>query len=171
MNVNSMTNSSYLSQIHNKYKAQSQDTTAGNMAQKDSKYDSLMQQVDTSVMSMLDTDKSGSIDKAEFSALAQQLSQGKDVSKSAENAFNLIDSNKDGSIDAGELMAILEQLSAKNKAQNMSAKLENSATNQAVEIKEKSNKGSLQSILMKNAMSAYSSTHIPANINGVNLKA
>lgn len=171
MNVNSMTNSSYLSQIHSKFKTQSQDAAAGNMAQKDSQYDSLMQQVGTSVMAMLDTDKSGAIDKAEFSAIAQQLSHGKDITKNADNAFNLIDKNKDGSIDPAELMAILEQLSTKNKAQQMSAKLENSVTNQAVENKEEPNKGNLQSALMKNALSAYSSTHIPVNSNGVNLKA
>ena len=171
MNVNSMTNSSYLSQLHSNNKAQSQNAVAGNMAQKNSDYNSLMQQIDTSVMSMFDTDKSGSIDRAEFSAVAQQLSQGKDITKSSEDAFNLIDTNKDGTIDSAELLAILEQLSTKDKAQKLSSKEQNNAANQIAQVKEEADTKKFQSALMQNALSAYTSTHIPANSLGVNLKA
>lgn len=169
MNVNSSGVSSYWAQMQSNSKVQSQSSASG-MAPKGD-YGSLMQQIDASVMSMLDTNQNGSIDKTEFSDMAKQLSQGQSVSSNTDKAFAAIDSNGDGSITADELMKMLEQLSTKHKAHKMSARAQESIINQTTQTNEESSTHNMQSVLMKNILSAYSSTHVATNTTGVNLKA
>lgn len=73
-------------------------------------YTSIMQQAADTLMSTLDTDKSGTVDKAEFSQAAQALAEktGKTYND-ADTAFSSIDSNNDGAISADELMKALQQ--------------------------------------------------------------
>lgn len=171
MNVNSAAQSSYLSQMQNNAKVQSQSSASGKVPNQ-GQYGSLMQQIDSSLMTMLDTNQNGSIDKAEFSDMAKQLSQGKSVSSNTDKAFAKIDTNKDGTITADELMSMLEQLSTKNKAKKMSERLEQSVNNQPTQINNQaSDKNNMQSVLMKNILSAYSSNYVASNTSGVNLKA
>lgn len=171
MNVNGAIQSSYLAQMQNSSRVQSQSGASGRVPNKN-QYGALMQQIDSSVMSMIDTNKNGSIDKAEFSDMAKKLSGGNALSSNTDKAFSAIDSNNDGTIDAAELMRMLEQLSAKNKAHNMSARLQQNVNAQPTQINnEESNEKGMQSALMKNILSAYTSAYVPANVNGVNLKA
>lgn len=72
------------------------------------------------LLSSMDTDKSGSIDSAEFSAAAQALassssssdsstsSSSTTSSSSVTDAFNALDTNSDGSLSTDELMAALK---------------------------------------------------------------
>lgn len=171
MNVNSAAQSSYLAQMQSNSRVQSQSGASGQIPNQ-GQYGSLMQQIDSTLMTMLDTDKSGTIDKAEFSDMAKQLSQGKSVSSNTDKAFAAIDSNKDGSITADELMSMLEQLSTKDKAKKMSERLQESINNQPTQINNQtSDKNNMQSALMKNILSAYSSSYVASNTSGVNLKA
>ena len=66
------------------------------------------------LLSSLDTDKSGSIDKAEFSAAAQALasssSNNTTSSSSATDVFNTLDTNSDGSMSTEELVASLKNM-------------------------------------------------------------
>lgn len=63
------------------------------------------------MMSMLDTNKSGSIDKTEFSQAAQALakSSGKSDTSGVDAAFSKIDANNDGQISSDEFMNALKQ--------------------------------------------------------------
>jgi len=171
MNVNSMTNSSYFAQLQNNSKVQSQ-SGASKMAPSSSDYSALMQQVNTQVMSMLDTNQNGSVDKAEFSAAAKMLSQSKSLTSNTDNAFATMDTNNDGAITADELMKMLEELSTKKKAQKMSARVEESVKNQVAQAtNETSKKQNLQSVLMKSILSAYGSGQSASTNSGLNLKA
>jgi len=73
-------------------------------------YSSRLQQATDSLMSALDTNKDGTIDKAEFSQAIQALSNITDKTyNDADSVFNSIDSNNDGVISADELMKALQQ--------------------------------------------------------------
>lgn len=66
------------------------------------------------LLSSLDTDKSGSIDKAEFSAAAQALASSSSSSatgsSSATDIFSTLDTNSDGSMSTEELVASLKNM-------------------------------------------------------------
>ncbi|MDO8453637.1 MAG: EF-hand domain-containing protein, partial [Sulfurimonas sp.] len=67
------------------------------------------------LISALDTDSNGSIDKAEFTAAAQTLasSSGSSASESstkAADAFSKLDTNSDGSMSSEELIAALKDM-------------------------------------------------------------
>ncbi|WP_345992532.1 EF-hand domain-containing protein [Sulfurimonas sp. HSL-1716] len=133
-------------------------------------FNTMMQQLSNQLISSLDTNKDGSIDKTEFSAAAKQLSQD---SASLDSVFNSVDLNADGKIDATELMNALEK-TAQNR-QHKHAHLRDKANGTASESNELSmqqnsatqtaqnassqNDNGLQSILMKNILSAYSVSH------------
>ncbi|MDD5211459.1 MAG: EF-hand domain-containing protein [Sulfuricurvum sp.] len=63
------------------------------------------------MMAILDTNKSGSIDKSEFSQAAQALakSSGKTDTSGVDTAFTKADSNNDGQISSDEFMNALKQ--------------------------------------------------------------
>lgn len=175
MNVNSMAQSSYLAQMPSNSKVQSQSSASG-MAPASGDSGSMMQQIGSQFMALLDTNQNGSIDKAEFSDAAKKLSQstGSSASSNADNAFSAIDKNSDGSISASELTDILKQLSAKHKGHQMSTRIQNSSESQTPPPppSEASNTKNLQSILMKNILSAYANTNLPGNgSTGISLKA
>lgn len=82
------------------------------------------------LLSSMDTDNSGSIDSAEFSAAAQALasnsssssstsSSSTDSSSSTTDTFNTLDTNSDGSLSTDELMAALENSKPQGKEGGM----------------------------------------------------
>jgi hypothetical protein len=97
------------SQSYGKGNVQSQSGASGK-----ADYTSMMQQASDALLSTLDTDKSGTIDKAEFSQAAQALADktGKSYND-AGTVFNTIDKNNDGSISADELLSALQQSKSK----------------------------------------------------------
>ncbi|MFA5214566.1 EF-hand domain-containing protein [Sulfuricurvum sp.] len=71
-------------------------------------------------MSTMDTNKSGSVDKAEFSQAAQALAQNANNSSSSNvnAAFAKIDTNGDGQISSDEMMAALKQASTQTQGKH-----------------------------------------------------
>ena len=119
-------------------------------------FGSKMKQVSEQLLNVFDTNKNGTIDKVEFSSVAKQLSQ--DENK-LEKIFSAMDQNSDGKIDSNELLSALVQL--KPNASSNSSYAHKKQTpileqNNAIQssINDKEQKG-LQSILMKNILSAY----------------
>ncbi|ADR33700.1 EF-Hand, Calmodulin [Sulfuricurvum kujiense DSM 16994] len=78
-------------------------------------YTSMLQKASDTLMSTSDTDKSGTIDKAEFRQAAQALTEktGKTYND-ADTVFNSIDINTDGAISSDELMKALQQSQKKH---------------------------------------------------------
>lgn len=71
-------------------------------------------------MSTMDTNKSGFVDKAEFSQAAQALAQNTNNSSSSNvnAAFAKIDTNGDGQISSDEMMAALKQASTQTQGKH-----------------------------------------------------
>lgn len=163
MTVNSSIPSGYASGL----KPQSQ---SGASSVAPSGFGSMMQQVSDQLLSSLDTNSNGSIDKVEFSNAAQQLAQSATSSTDLDKIFSAIDKNSDGSIDSKELEQALLQSSAKNKAhgkhkhhnplQDLTAP-QAAQTTQSTSSQSASN--DLQSILMKNILSAYNTSQSQKN--------
>lgn len=131
-------------------------------------YTSMMQQAADTLMSTLDTDKSGTIDKAEFSQAAQALAEktGKTYND-AGSVFGSVDGNNDGTISADELMKALQQSQDKqaNRAHHHKPEaLDTSAQSlsQAADTtqsasEETASLSKMQSVLLQRIMAAYSS--------------
>jgi len=181
MNINSAAQSSYLAQMQSHSKVQSQ-SAASEMAPETGTIGSVMQQINNQFMSLLDTNKNGSIDKAEFSDAAKKLAQsassatGSTTGSNVSKAFNSIDKDGDGSINENELMEALKQALTKKKSDAMSARIDNSNVNQTPSSTPSAdiatNTNNLQSTLMKNVLSAYANKNLPANGSaGISLKA
>ena len=60
------------------------------------------------LLTSMDTDSNGSIDKTEFSTAVQALDSSSSSSKSATDIFNTLDANSDGKMSSEELMAALK---------------------------------------------------------------
>ena len=60
------------------------------------------------LLTSMDTDNNGSIDKTEFSTAVQALDSSSSSSKSATDIFNTLDANSDGSMSSEELMTALK---------------------------------------------------------------
>lgn len=60
------------------------------------------------LLTSMDTDNNGSIDKTEFSTAVQALDSSSSSSKSANDIFNTLDANSDGSMSSEELMTALK---------------------------------------------------------------
>jgi hypothetical protein len=154
--------------MQNNSRVQSQSAASG-MPPESGAFGSMMQGFGSQLMSQLDANNNGSIDKAEFSNAAKQLA--KSASTSANNAFSSIDANKDGSIDANELMNVLKQALTKQKSDAIAARLQNSNVTQTSENTQASNKNNMQSILMKSILSAYGTSNTAMNSGSISLKA
>ncbi len=170
MSVNSITNQTNYAAIN----AQSQSTVSSS-----SSFTAMMQQLADQLMTSVDTNKDGSIDKTEFSTAAQQLSQNPATANTdtsatnLEKVFNSLDANGDGNITSSELMSALEnstqQLSQSSgvhhhhhhsqsgasASQDPTASATSSTTAQSTTP----STNSLQSLLMKNVLSAYNTSH------------
>ncbi len=72
------------------------------------------------LMSTIDTNKSGSIDKAEFSQAAQALAKNANNSSSSnvDTAFAKMDTNNDGQISSDEMMSAMKQASAQTQGKH-----------------------------------------------------
>ena len=109
VNGNSMM-SSYASQISNNKNVQSQSGASGYSTEGtdgNKGFDAIAQML----MTALDTNKTGTIDKAEFSQAASALAKGQS-SENVDNAFGKIDSNGDGQISSDEFMSALKEAGA-----------------------------------------------------------
>ncbi|MBV5348302.1 EF-hand domain-containing protein [bacterium] len=71
------------------------------------------------LMSAIDTNKSGSLDQAEFSQASQTLakSSGKTDTSGVDAAFGKMDSNGDGSISSDEMLNAIKQATAQTQTQ------------------------------------------------------
>jgi len=113
VNSNAMM-ASYASQVNSNSNVQAQSSASGYASQGVSAdFSAIAQQL----MSTMDTNKSGSIDKAEFSQAAQALAKNANNSSSSsvDTAFAKIDANGDGSISSDEMMNAMKQASAQTQ--------------------------------------------------------
>ena len=148
------------SQSYSGNSVQSQSSASG-MAPTD--YSAVMQQAGNTLISALDTDKNGTIDKAEFSQAAQALAQKTGNTYNADSAFSAIDKNSDGSISADELLSALKQAQTQNahhrglhKSDTTSSAGQTAAsTTVSASATDTSGSSKLQSILMQRILSAY----------------
>lgn len=128
-------------------------------------YTSMLQQATDTLMSSLDSDKSGTIDKAEFSQAAQALSEktGKTYND-ASSVFGSIDSNSDGAISADELMKALQQSQGKHahgghhrpKPEALDTTAQSATTDTTQSSSEESSLSKMQMALLQRVMAAYS---------------
>ncbi len=117
------------------------------------------------LMSTMDTNKSGSIDKAEFSQAAQALAKNANNSSSNVDAvFGKMDTNGDGQISSDEMMAALKQASTQTQGKHhhgghhhidASASNSVSQSTQTNSSTQGSNVSDLQKSLFNKIMAAY----------------
>jgi glucan biosynthesis protein len=102
------------SQAYANRNVQAQSGASGYASQSSSADFSAMAQ---QLMSTIDTNKSGSIDKAEFSQAAQALAKNANNSSSSnvDTAFAKMDTNNDGQISSDEMMSAMKQASTQTQ--------------------------------------------------------
>ncbi len=163
MTVNSTMQNSYASSLN----THSQSGASGLAP---SGFGSMMQQqVSDQLLSSLDSNGNGSIDKIEFSNAAKQLSQS---SADLEKIFNTLDQNSDGSIDSNELLSALKQASQQPQngvysPKKLSAAAQPQNTTQSPSTASSTN--DLQSILMRDILSAYSDKNMQSSGSSLSL--
>lgn len=174
INGNSMM-ASYTSQVYSNKNVQSQSGASGYASQSGTdapqSFDAIAQQL----MSALDTNNSGSIDKTEFSQAAQALSHNTANASNVENAFAQVDQNGDGQISSDEFLNAMKQ--ASDQAQKHHH--QRSATNNSDSTAQTANQTDLlsnsstplsemQKTLLARIMAAYGNT-APATGTTTNL--
>lgn len=162
MTINGGTAWAAATQSYGKGSIQGQSGASGTAS---SDYTSLLQQATDTLMSSLDSDKSGTIDKAEFSQAAQALSEktGKTYND-AGSVFGSIDSNTDGSISADELMKALQQSQGKHahgghhrpKPEALDTTAQSTTNTTQNTSEESSSLSKMQTALLARVMAAYS---------------
>jgi Ca2+-binding EF-hand superfamily protein len=147
------------SQSYSGNSVQSQSSASG-MAPTD--YNAVMQQAGNTLIAALDTDKSGTIDKTEFSQATQALSQKTGNTYNADSAFSAIDKNSDGSLSVDELLNALKQARAQNshhrglhKTDATSSAEQTAGSTTESASADTSDSSKLQAILMQRILSAY----------------
>lgn len=117
------------------------------------------------LMSTMDTNKSGSIDKAEFSQAAQALAKNSNNSSSSnvDTAFAKMDTNGDGQISSDEMLAAMKQASSQTQGKHhhghhhhtdTSASTSNAQSSQS-SSSQASTMNDLQKSLFSKIMAAY----------------
>ncbi|MFA5216055.1 EF-hand domain-containing protein [Sulfuricurvum sp.] len=107
--------SSYVSQVYSNKNVQSQSGASGTWTDNSAQsFDAIAQQL----MSALDTNNSGTIDKTEFSQAAQALSNNTADTTKVDTAFSKADQNGDGQISSDEFLNALKQASAQTHKQH-----------------------------------------------------
>ena len=169
MTVNSTAQTNYAA-----LNAQSQSSVSSSNS-----FTTMMQQLADQLMNSVDTNKDGSIDKTEFSAAAQKLSQNPATANTDTSAanlssvFNSIDTNGDGTISSSELVSALQNSTQQSSqtggvhhhhhahsqsgASGMASQSSTASAIQSTATAQSSTQSTnnIQSILMKNILSAY----------------
>lgn len=116
------------------------------------------------LMSTIDTNKSGSIDKTEFSQAAQALAKNANSSSSSNigTAFAKMDTNDNGQINSDEMMAAMKQAMAQTQGKHHRHQADVSAsasdsTSQSTQTNSstQTSMNDLQKSLFNKIMSAY----------------
>jgi hypothetical protein len=166
MTVNS--SSMMASQMYANKNVQAQSGASGYASQGASAdFSAIAQQL----MSTMDTNKSGSIDKTEFSQAAQALAKNANNSSSSnvDAAFAKMDTNNDGQLSSDEMMAAMKQASAQTQgkhhgghhhhtASSTSTSDSTSQSSQTNTSTQASTMNDLQKSLFNKIMSAYSNS-------------
>lgn len=163
------------SQSYGKSGVQSQSGASGK-----ADYTSMLQAATDTLMSTLDTDKSGTVDKAEFSQAAQALADktGKTYND-ADTVFGSIDSNNDGAISADELMKALQKSQEtqahgghhrhKPEALDTSAQALSQPDTAQTSSEETASLSKMQMALLQRVMAAYSTNAATASTSSTTL--
>jgi hypothetical protein len=168
MNINSGSLWATPTQSYGSSSVQGQSGASGT-AQTD--YSTVMQQAGNSLIATLDTDKSGTIDKAEFSQAAQALAEKTGKTYNADTAFSAIDKNSDGSISADELLNALKQAQSQQSHGHHPSKIDatasalQSATDsaQTADSSTQTSLSKMQTALLQRIMAAYTSNSTSSN--------
>ncbi|MFA6144587.1 MAG: EF-hand domain-containing protein [Sulfurimonas sp.] len=171
VNSNAMM-ASYASQINSNTnsnsKVQSQSgasgTWTGNTQSTSPDFSAIAQQF----MALLDTNKSGSIDKTEFSQAAQALSKNSANSTQVDNAFSKIDGNSDSQISSDEMLTALKDAMTaqaqtqkghhQHQASANPADLTSQLTQSTTSTQQSSPANEMQKVLFNKIMAAYGSS-------------
>lgn len=116
----SNSNSAMASQVYANREVQAQSSASGYAPTQGMDPSQALGAMAQQFMSTMDTNKSGTIDKAEFSQAAQALAKSASntsSSSSIDAAFGKIDSNGDGQISSDEFMSAMKQATAQNETQ------------------------------------------------------
>ncbi|MDD5158141.1 EF-hand domain-containing protein [Sulfurimonas sp.] len=139
---------------------QSQDSVSS--ANSTDNFSSMMQQVTEMLVSTLDTNKDGAIDKNEFSQASQALSQKTGNTYDADSAFSAIDKNGDQSMSVDELLSALKQSQGKHghgghhKADSSQGPTDVvQQLSQATTAPDDSSSSKMQAALLQRILSAY----------------
>lgn len=97
--------------VSSNYSAYSATSSSGTSSSKQADRPSF-EEMAQQLLSSIDTNNSGAIDKAEFSAAAKALASNSssNSNSSTTDAFNKLDSNSDGSLSTDELMSALKNM-------------------------------------------------------------
>lgn len=140
-----------------------QGQSGANSTDSTDNFTSMMKQMTDMLVSTLDTNKDGAIDKTEFSQASQALSQKTGNAYDANSAFSAIDKNGDQSMSVDELLNALKQSQAKHghgnqhKTDSTEASEVAQQLSQATAAPDDSSSSKIQSALLQRILSAYSS--------------
>ena len=138
--------------MHPNYAMQTNQQSQVTDNQSTQSFDTMIQQLRNQLLSSLDTNKDGKIDKNEFSNATKRLSK---VSTDPDKVFKSFDKNSDGFIDKGELSTILQQAFTTPYRGLNPFQQNNSSTHT-------SSANDMQSDSLKNALSTH------GNVTGMN---
>lgn len=149
------------SQVYANRNVQAQSGASGYASQGTSTDLSAMAQ---QLMSAIDSNKSGTVDKAEFSQAAQALAQNANNSSNTDAVFSKMDTNGDGQISSDEMMNAMKQASTKTHhhhhhhadANGSSASQQETQSNSSTQASSSANE--MQKFLFNKIMAAYGST-------------
>ncbi len=147
--------SSYVSQVYSNKNVQSQSGASGTWTDNSTQsFDAIAQQL----MSALDTNNNGTIDKTEFSQAAQALSNNTANTTKVDSAFSKADQNGDGQISSDEFLNALKQASAQTQKQHHpkpTADTTTSQTNQSTPSDSALSLTQMQKNLLSKIIAAY----------------
>lgn len=151
VNGNSMM-ASYASQVYSNKNVQSQSGASGYASASSTdapqSFDAIAQQL----MSALDTNKNGSIDKTEFSQAAQALSNNSANSSKVETAFAKVDQNGDGQISSDEFLSAMKQAATAQTHKHHHHRSAENTANSSAQSNQSNNSASSLSDMQKNLL-------------------
>lgn len=145
--------SSYVSQVYSNKNVQSQSGASGyastGSTDATQSFDAIAQQL----MSALDTNNNGTIDKTEFSQAAQALANNTADTTKVDTAFSTADQNGDGQISSDEFLNALKQASAQTHKQHHHKPAADTAASQTSQSATPSDSALSLSQMQKNLLS------------------
>ncbi len=117
---------------------------------------SKMQEMRQQRFTEMDADGSGSVDKAEFSAVAQERTDAMHGSKSVDEMFAEIDTDGDGAITQSEMDSFAETMKQKMQAMGPPPNMQNLSS--FMELEDEESQNSLTTMALQQYTGSYNAT-------------